>query len=245
MVGDELEAAGQRDLVVAVVAGDDTELVANALMQAGVEPQLRLVGSAMEAVAGMTRVDEGTEEIEAGRYAKCLAGRTHELHTESEERSVEVADASFVQAAAQMIGIRTEAHSMRFENIAGAADGGAGAVAVLADSETCAGDDESSAGADVESVLLVAARAYDVQGRFGTEVDVLACFKQAVAQTQEFIYGCTAHLDGSEHSCNLDVSVLFAGDVEHELVGFFAAEGLARDEVGENVFHCSVVCCGC
>ena len=61
VVGANLEATGQRDFVVAVVGGDDTEVVADALVQIGVEAQLRLVGGTVQRVLGVARIDERTE----------------------------------------------------------------------------------------------------------------------------------------------------------------------------------------
>ena len=61
VVGANLESTGQRNLVVAVVGGDDTEVVADALVQIGVEAQLRLVGGTVQRVLGVARIDERTE----------------------------------------------------------------------------------------------------------------------------------------------------------------------------------------
>ena len=127
---------------------------------------------------------------------------------------------------------------MGLENIAGTADRGAGTVAVLANAVASTGDDEGCTGGDVEGILLVAAGAHNVQGGFGAEIDVLARFKESVAKAQEFVYGGTAHLYRGEHSCDVNIGVLFTCDVEHQLVGLFARKGFARDELSEDVFHC-------
>ena len=71
--------------------------------------------------------------------------------------------------------------------------------------------------------------------------EIYARFEESVAKPQEFVHGGTAHLYGGEHGCDLDVGVLFTCDVEHQLVGLFAREGFARDELSEDLFHC----CAC
>ena len=206
-------------------------------MGADVEAQLRLRGRAVQGVARLAGVHERAEQVEAGRHAERPPDGAHELHPVGEQRGVEVAHAGLVQRAAQHVRVVAELGAVGLQDRAGAAHGGAGAVAVLGDLVAGAGDHEGRAGGDVEGVLAVAAGAHDVEGVGVADVDVAAGLQQAVAEAEQLVHGHAAGLQGHQQGCDLAVVVLFAGDAEHQFVGLFAGEALAFDELVQILFH--------
>ena len=150
---------------------------------------------------------------------------------------MEVAHARLVQRAPEHVRVGAELGAVGLQDRAGAAHGGAGAVAVLGDLVARAGDHEGRAGGDVEGVLAVAAGPHDVQGVVAVQVDVLAGLQQAVTEAQELVHGHAAGLERHQQGCDLVVVVFLAGDAQQDVVGLLAGEALPFDELVQILFH--------
>ena len=67
---------------------------------------------------------------------------------------------------------------------------------------------------------------------------MFACFQEALAETEQLVYCCSAHLYGGEQSGYLIGVVLLIHDVEHYGVCVILGECLTTDEFKEVCFHC-------
>jgi len=78
------------------------------------------------------------------------------------------------------------------------ADGSSAVIAVLGHFVTRSRHNEAGAGGDVERVLSVTARTYDVNGAIGSEVYRDSCLHKCFAKACQFVYCDAAHLKNSE-----------------------------------------------
>ena len=77
---------------------------------------------------------------------------------------MKVGDVALLHAAFQRVGVVGEAYAVLLDDIAGSAHGSGSVVAVLGNLVAGSRHHEASAGGDVEGVLSVAARTYNVDG---------------------------------------------------------------------------------
>ena len=111
---------------------------------------------------------------------------------------MQVGNVAFFHAALQDVGIIGEAHAMLLYYVACPADGSSAVIAVLGHFVTRSRHNEAGAGGDVERVLSVTARTYDVNGAIGREVYRDSCLHKRFAKACQFVYCDAAHLKNSE-----------------------------------------------
>ena len=95
---------------------------------------------------------------------------------------MEVNHVAALDALAQFARVFGEFDAVVFEYTAGPRYGGGGVVAVLGYFVSGSGYYEAGTCGDVERILTVAARAHNVDGAVGIQVDGCSGFKQTVAQ---------------------------------------------------------------
>ena len=161
------------------------------------------------------QVDERPEQVEEGTHLQGLADGGHVLHGRVEERCMQVGHVARLERAFQVVGVVAEAHTVLLHHVAGAAYGGGAVVAVLGHVVACTGHHEAGAGGDVECVLAVAARADDVNGVDVAKVHRHARGQESVAESDDFVNQCPAHLEHREQRRNLRFGVLSVGDARH------------------------------
>ena len=193
-----LEFIGQRDFIVIVQAVDDgkvdTELVENIC----VETHLREVCHTQQLISGFARIHQRAQQVEQRAYSQRFAHRTDGFHCRIEQLGVQVGNVAFFHAALQDVGIIGEAHAMLLYYVACPADGSSAVIAVLGHFVTRSRHNEAGAGGDVERVLSVTARTYDVNGAIGSEVYRDSCLHKCFAKACQFVYCDAAHLKNSE-----------------------------------------------
>ena len=150
---------------------------------------------------------------------------------------MKVGDVALLHAAFQRVGVVGEAYAVLLDDIAGSAHASGSVVAVLGNLVAGSRHHEASAGGDVEGVLSVAARTYNVDGAIGGEVDGKACLHQCFAETDKLVHSDAPHLEGSEQGCYLRLRIHFLGDVEEDLFGLLRRKLFVVEETGEYCFH--------
>jgi hypothetical protein len=88
---------------------------------------------------------------------------------------------------------------------------------------TGAGNNKTGGRADVERILTVAARPYDVDGFVFRQVYGDAHFQQGFPEPDQLFYGNAAHHENGNQAGYLGVVVLSAGNVMQYPAGFVAS----------------------
>ena len=189
-----------------------------------------VVGSAVERVLRMARVDEWAEQVEAGRNAHCAACRTYILHAIGKERRVQIAEVGLLKTAAEVRLVVGELHAMSLKHVRRTAYRSRTAVAVLGHLISTCCNDECRAGRNVECVLAVATGTHDVESVIVIKIDLLACFEQAIAEAEQLIDGHASCLQCHEKRCYLAVVVSLLCDANHDVVSLAARQGLSIDQ---------------
>ena len=169
-----------------------------------------------------------------------LAYGGHKLHGLGKERRMQIGEAAFVDGTVEGVKVVGELYAVLLDDVRGSGDGRGGIVAVLCHFIACAGHDETCARGDVERVLLVASRTYDVDVLRSVEQGWYACFQNAVAEAEQLVNGDAAHLQSRQQGGYLFCWVLLLGDADEYVVHLLVSKFFVVENLCELLFH---ICC--
>ena len=151
---------------------------------------------------------------------------------------MQIDDACLVERTVQPVDVIGELDAVMSNHIGGATHGSCRIVAVFCYLIACAGNDETGGGRDVEGVFAVATRTYYIDIAVAVEDGWYACFQNAIAETQEFFYGYTSHLQTRQQRCNLFVGIFTLSDTNQNGFHLLTGEFFVVQQPKEVAFHC-------
>ena len=186
-------------------------------------------GGSDELGLGSGGIGEWAEEVEGGTGFEFEAGGLGVLHRRVEDGGVEEADAAFADAEGHLFGLEVDVDAEGLEDVGTAAVGADGAVAVLGDVDSGAGDDEGRDGGDVEGGEAVAAGAAGVDEElvFELGVDAEDFGTHGAGEAVDLVGGLAFHFEGGEEGGQLGGGGLAFEDDGHGLFGIGGGEVFA------------------
>ena len=165
------EFVREGNFVVAIETVDYRKVDAEFVKNICVESHLCKIGHTEQLVSRLARIDKRAKKVEQCTYSQCLAHRTDELHCRIEKLGVQVGDVTLVHAAFQLVGIIGETDAVLLHDIACPTDGSGTIIAVFGNFVTGSGHHKTGTSGNVERVLSITSRTYDIDRPIRREVD--------------------------------------------------------------------------
>ena len=191
---------------------------------------------------GSGGIAERAENVEDGADAERATDRHDGLHRRMKAGCVKEGEVVGAERGGGFVGGEPDGDAEGFEDVAGAAARGDGAVAVLGDGGSCSGGDESCSGGDVEGAAEVSAgaagvgelKALGVVEREGSDGGA-----HRVDEAGDLGGGFATGCKRSEQRGELEVAELAGEDLLHERPSVFAGETFAGLHDALEVGMCS------